>query len=64
MAHGVEVRERALELLALGWPAVRVAEQVGAHNTTVGDWAKLAGVKLQRGRLGGRSSPGKWCNGW
>lgn len=53
MGYSVEVRERALGLLRQGWPTVWVSREVGAHNTTVGDWARLAGMKLQKGALGG-----------
>jgi len=52
-----ERRERALELLGLGWSAAQAAPEVGIHFQTVLVWARAAGMTLRRGRHGGIVPP-------
>lgn len=57
MEIDVAVRVRALELLAAGESGREAPSGVGVSLTTVLTWAKLAGMVLQRGRLGDVSEP-------
>jgi transposase, IS30 family len=48
------VRARAVALVAGGESCREAGRQVGVPGQTVARWAKLAGMQLQRGRIGGR----------
>lgn len=53
-AHSsLEVRARALRLLGDGFSAGVVAERLGVRLRSITQWAKLAGMELQRNRHGG-----------
>jgi IS30 family transposase len=46
-------RSVAVEMVAEGVSCSEAARQVGVHYTTVARWVRLAGMQLQRGRIGG-----------
>ncbi len=51
------VRVEALGLLLSGESIGEAGRQLGISNTTVWRWAKLAGMTVQRGRIGGLPGP-------
>jgi hypothetical protein len=56
MASGVldneDIRKQALRLIKRGWSARRISERFGCVPFTVRRWARLAGLKLNRGGIG------------
>ena len=55
LAEGVRVE--ALGLLRLGESIGEASRRLGISNTTVWRWARLAGMTVQRGRIGGLAGP-------
>lgn len=53
----VEVRAQALALVADGESCREAGRQVGVAGQTVMRWANLAGMTLQKGRIGGMAGP-------
>lgn len=53
----VELRVQALGLVEAGESCREAGRQVGVDGSTVMRWANLAGMKLQKGRIGGLPGP-------
>lgn len=53
----LEVRARALALVEAGEACREAGRQVGVAGQTVAKWANLAGMELQKGRIGGLPGP-------
>lgn len=51
--YSVQVREMALGLIRQGLSGQQAARRVGVSNDSVWSWASLAGMDLQKGKLGG-----------
>lgn len=57
------IRAQALELLRAGESTMRIEKALGVSSPSVRRWAKLAGMVLERGRVGGLSESNQWRRG-
>ena len=57
MAFAASVRVQALALLSTGESCSEAARRIGASHTTVLAWSRVAGMQLQKGRIGGVPGP-------
>lgn len=60
---GMEVRGQALELLRSGESTVGIEKALGVSSPSVRRWARLAGMVLERGRVGGLAGVNQWRRG-